>query len=86
VDPFAPKPTVALPKEMSPMATTRTPIAHEPYDTRREAVGGFARPVGPTARVGTYGSVVLLRRQGAGSYAGDPDRQRQGSSADTDVG
>jgi hypothetical protein len=27
---------------------------------------------------------VLQRRQGAGSFAGDPDQQRQGSFADTD--
>jgi hypothetical protein len=27
---------------------------------------------------------VLQRRQGAGSFAGDPDRQRQGSFADAD--
>jgi hypothetical protein len=27
---------------------------------------------------------VVQRRQGAGSFAGDPDQQRQGSIADTD--
>jgi hypothetical protein len=27
---------------------------------------------------------VVQRRQGAGSFAGDPDQQRQGSFADTD--
>ena len=52
-------------------------------DVRREPVGGFAGPRGPGDPVGTYGGVVL-RRQGAGSFVGDPDRQRQGSFADTD--
>src|SRR4051794_6421069 len=53
-------------------------------DIRREPVGGFARPVGPNAPVGTYGNGQVLRRQGAGGFAGDPDHQRQGSFADTD--
>jgi hypothetical protein len=55
-----------------------------PRDTRREPVGGFAAPVAPDARVGTYGGRAVQRRQGTGSFAGDPDRQRQGSFADTD--
>ena len=53
-------------------------------DVRREPVGGFAGPVGPDDPVGTFAGRVLLRRQGAGSFAGDPDRQRQGSFADSD--
>jgi hypothetical protein len=53
-------------------------------DVRREPLGGFARPVGPDAPVGTYGGGAILRRQGAGGFAGDPDQQRQGSFADTD--
>jgi hypothetical protein len=53
-------------------------------DVRREPVGGFAGPVAPDAPVGTYGNRPVLRRQGAGSFAGDPDHQRQGSFADTD--
>jgi hypothetical protein len=53
-------------------------------DVRHEPVGGFAGPVAPDAPVGTYGGRVLQRRQGAGSFAGDPDQQRQGSFADTD--
>jgi hypothetical protein len=57
---------------------------HEIHDTRREAVGGYAGPVGPNAPVGTYANRVLLRRHGTGSYAGDPDLQRQGSYADVD--
>jgi hypothetical protein len=55
-----------------------------PRDIRREPVGGFAGPVAPDAPIGTYGRRVLQRRQGAGSFAGDPDQQRQGSFADTD--
>jgi hypothetical protein len=58
--------------------------ASAPRDIRREPVGGFAGPVAPDARIGTYGGRVLQRRQGAGSFAGDPDQQRQGSFADTD--
>jgi hypothetical protein len=55
-----------------------------PRDIRHEPVGGFARPVAPHAPVGTYGGRAVQRRQGAGSFAGDPDHQRQGSFADTD--
>jgi hypothetical protein len=55
-----------------------------PRDIRREPVGGFAGPVAPDAPIGTYGGRMLQRRQGAGSFAGDPDQQRQGSFADTD--
>jgi hypothetical protein len=53
-------------------------------DIRREPAGGFAGPVAPDAPIGTYGSRLLQRRQGTGSFAGDPDQQRQGSFADTD--
>jgi hypothetical protein len=55
-----------------------------PRDIRHEPVGAFAGPVAPDAPVGTYGGRVLERRQGTGSFAGDPDHQRQGSFADTD--
>jgi hypothetical protein len=55
-----------------------------PRDIRREPVGGFAGRVAPDAPIGTYGGRVLQRRQGTGSFAGDPDEQRQGSFADTD--
>jgi hypothetical protein len=54
------------------------------HDVRREPVGGFAGTLGPDALVGTYAHIPRLRRQGAGSFAGDPDRQRQGSFADAD--
>jgi hypothetical protein len=59
-------------------------VGSAPCDIRREPVGGFAGPLAPEAPIGTYGGRVLQRRQGAGSFAGDPDRQRQGSFADTD--
>ena len=55
-----------------------------PRDIRREPVGGFAGPVAPDAPIGTYGGRAVQRRRGAGSFAGDPDQQRQGSFADTD--
>jgi hypothetical protein len=59
-------------------------IGSRPGDVRRQPVGGFAGPVGPESPVGTYGGGVLRRWQGAGAFAGDADRQRQGSFADTD--
>jgi hypothetical protein len=55
-----------------------------PHDIRRESVGGFAGPVDPDATVGTFAGVVRRRRQGKGAFAGDPDRQRQGSFGDVD--
>jgi hypothetical protein len=61
-------------------------ITHDVHDVRREAVGGYSGRVGPTAPIGTFGNRVLLRRQGSGSFAGDPDLQRQGSFADVDRG
>jgi hypothetical protein len=59
-------------------------IGRSPRDARRERVGGFAGPIAPDAPVGTYANVRRLRRQGNGTFAGDADRQRQGSFADTD--
>jgi hypothetical protein len=60
-----------------------------PRDTRREPVGGFAGPIGTNAPIGTYASVARRRGQGAGSFAtgsfaGDPDSQREGSYADVE--
>ena len=54
-------------------------------DIRREAVGGFAGAVNPSAPVGTYAGPPRLRRQARGGFAGDPDEQRQGSFADADT-
>jgi hypothetical protein len=67
-----------------PAHDIRLLIGRRSGDVRREPVGGFAGPVGPEAHVGTYGDRHVLRRQGHGSFAGDADRQRQGSFADTD--
>jgi hypothetical protein len=67
-----------------PAHDIRLLIGRRPGDVRREPVGGFAGPVAPEAHVGTFGDRYVQRRQGAGSFAGDPDRQRQGSFADTD--
>jgi len=54
------------------------------HDIRREPVGMFARTLRPEAPVGTFANRKRLRRQGYGTYAGDPDRQRKGSFADAD--
>jgi hypothetical protein len=54
------------------------------HDVRREPVGAFAGTLAPDAPVGTFGNVARLRRQGHGSYAGDPDRQRRGCFADAE--
>jgi hypothetical protein len=55
-----------------------------PHDIRREPVGSFAGRIGPGAHVGTFANVRCLRGQGTGSFAGNADRQRKGSFADTD--
>jgi hypothetical protein len=57
---------------------------HAPHDVRREPVGAFAGTIPPDAPVGTFGDVARLRRQGHGSFAGDPDAQRRGCFADAD--
>ena len=54
------------------------------HDVRDEPVGTFAGSAGPDAPIGTYAGIRRSRRQGAGSFAGDADRQRQGSFADAD--
>ena len=59
-------------------------VGSAPRDIRREPVGGFAGPLAPHAPIGTYGDRAHPRHQGAGGFAGDPDRQRQGSFADSD--
>ena len=55
------------------------------HDRRREIAGGFAKPVPPDAAVGRFAGTPLRRWRGAGSFAGDPDRMRQGSFADVDA-
>ena len=59
---------------------------HETHEIRREAIGGYAGPVAPRAPIGTFANGVLRRRQGNGSFAGDPYLQRQGSYADAHHG
>jgi hypothetical protein len=54
------------------------------HDVRNEPVGTFAGPAGPGAPIGSYAGIRRERRQGAGSFAGEADRQRQGSFADAD--
>jgi hypothetical protein len=59
------------------------------HDIRREPVGGFAGPIGTDAPIGSYASVPRRRGQGVGSFAtgsfaGDPDSQREGSFADVE--
>jgi hypothetical protein len=53
-------------------------------DRRREPIGEFAGPVAPDAPVGTFGNIALKRWRPGGTFAGDADRQRQGSFADVD--
>jgi hypothetical protein len=58
-------------------------------DVRREPVGGFAGPVGTDAPIGTFAGGARRRGQdvgsfATGSFAGDPDRPRQGSFADVE--
>jgi hypothetical protein len=67
-----------------PRQDTRLLTGRALHDTRRQPVGGWASPLGPDARVGTFGGGARRRSQGAGSYAGDPDEQRQGSWADVE--
>ena len=54
------------------------------FDGRVEPVGGFAGPIAPDDRVGTFAGVTHPRWMAAGGFAGAPNRQRQGSFADTD--
>jgi hypothetical protein len=54
-------------------------------DVRREPVGNFVDRVGRDDPVGSFGNVPRLRRQGGGAFAGDSDRQRQGSFGDHDL-
>jgi hypothetical protein len=54
------------------------------HDRRREPIGEFAGAAAPDAPMGTFANVTLRRWRPGGSFAGDPDRQRQGSFADVD--
>jgi hypothetical protein len=67
-----------------PGREVRLLLGEPTHDVRYEVVGGFAGPVPPDARVGTFANVPRLRWQGHGTFAGDSDARRQGSFADTD--
>lgn len=54
------------------------------HDRRREPMGEFGRLADPEDPVGTFGNVTLERWRPAGTFAGNADRQRQGSFADVD--
>ena len=59
------------------------------HNIRHEPVGGFAGPIGTDAPIGNYASVPRRRGQATGSFATgsfarDPDRQREGSFADAE--
>jgi hypothetical protein len=53
-------------------------------DVRAERVGTFAGSIGPDAPVGRFAGLPRRRCQGAGAFAGDPDRQRKGSFGDAE--
>ena len=55
-------------------------------DVRREPVGNFAGCIAPDDPVGSFGNVPHRRRRATGAFAGDPDRRRQGSFGDHDLG
>jgi hypothetical protein len=62
----------------------------DPADTRARRLRVLGRdpkqrPL-TSAPIGTFANGVLLRRQGTGSFAGDPYLQRQGSHADVHHG
>jgi hypothetical protein len=72
-----------------PPRDIRLLTSRPPHDIRREPVGGFAGPIGTDAPIGSYASVPRPRGQGVGSFAtgsfaGDPDSQREGSFADVE--
>jgi nucleotide-binding universal stress UspA family protein len=55
-------------------------------DVRRQPAGSFAGALPPNAPVGTFANARRRRDQGAGSFFGNADHQRQGSFADTEDG
>jgi hypothetical protein len=69
-----------------PTIPRHDPLPGSPLpDVRGEPVGNFAGRVRPDDPVGSFGDVPRRRGQGAGAFAGDPDRQRQGSFGDHDL-
>jgi hypothetical protein len=66
------------------MRTAEPSRVHRLHDVRSEPVGGWAGPIGPDEPVGKYAGPPRRRRQAAGGWSGEPDRQRQGSFADAE--
>src|SRR3954469_7989004 len=54
------------------------------HDLRVEPVGEFAGRAAPDDPVRTFANTTVLRWRPGGSFAGDPDRQREGTFADVD--
>ena len=53
-------------------------------DSRDAPIGGFAGTTPDAETVGSYADVAHSAREGMGTFAGDPDRQRVGAFGDTD--
>jgi len=71
--------------EVSRVRRARSETGRRFHDVRSEPVGGWAGPIGPDAPVGKFAGPPRRRRQAAGGWAGEPDRQRQGSFADAEA-
>jgi hypothetical protein len=67
------------------VSRVRVPPHRPRPDVHDELVGTFLGQVPPDAPVGSFGNVPHLRRQGEGTFRGDPDRQREGSFGDHDL-
>jgi hypothetical protein len=72
-----------------PPRDIRLLTSRPPHDISREPTGGFGGSIGIDAPIGTYAGIARRRGQrvgsfATGSFAGDPDRQRQGSFADAE--
>jgi hypothetical protein len=68
----------------TPSRDVKLVIGSPEHDIGKEPVGGFAGPVQPDARVGSFGDASPKRREGSGAFAGDPDQARQGTFGDSD--
>jgi hypothetical protein len=54
------------------------------HDLRREPAGEFGKFVAPNEPVRTFANTTVPRWRPGGGFAGDPDRQREGSFGDAD--
>ena len=68
----------------SPRRSIRLLTGSPPHDVRGERVGSFGGSIGPDAPLGRFDGPAGRRRQGTGTFQGDPDRQRKGSFGDVD--